>query len=1436
MISKVFKYILISFILVSLCGAPAASQPLKYWIDPSNNLWLNLSMNGSTQYFNIYHTPGYAPDGNSVMWAYDNFSSKSLDTNKWTPYKVGSNNAIVTVSNNKLVLAGETGVISAGLVVLNKTFTNGIELAVNQTAGSSAPYYVDAGIGSGEPATLYGSNWWHTDFSGGGGSFEIQNYIQQMLWVGTETHYPGSTPATSYFANPIDYTNPTSAHTLVYGYDSSGNAYADILNKVGNYQGINVPDPYGYGQFDHPSVIYNENGIFGHKYWMLNTPYSGESKLRENPCLYYSDDGIEWFIPPNVVNPIDLTPSPNYNSDPELVFANNRLFCYYREYTQDGSTDYIRLRTYDGSAVSDQIDVSGPAGLSPSVLYDNGTFYMWIVNNHVSTPYTLQRWISNDGINWSNSTNMSISLSGKTVWHLDTLKRSNDPKIYGLLTFADLSGSNVNSGSTGVWFASADNALDNFSIQSTPLMKIGATQDLGITGQFYKATGTFISQSNSDGMRIWFSAWNPNAAHIGPVNYEGGWITKYTQVTPNGNGLWAIKSYSIPRAHLLRYTDTSYLNGQKQWMLSQGEYTTNHGGNRTISLVYGYKTGYDPSIQVNKYSNYTRVSITPPDSTNIQDYQVKIPGSLLEISTPDDSLDIESGTQQPVPPMANFSANPTSGTAPLNVQFTDLSEHATSYYWNFGDGANSTLKNPVHTYSTNGTYTVNLTVSNSYGTSSKIATINVSRPVPVPPMANFSANPTSGNVPLTVLFTDLSQNATSYNWNFGDGANSTLQNPVHTYSTNGTYTVNLTAMNSYGSSSKIATINVLPPNNGGNNQALKYWIDPNKNLWLNLSMNGSTQYFNIYNRPGYSPDGNAVMWAYDNFSSGSLDTNKWTPYKVGSNNAIVTVSNNKLVLAGETGVISAGLVVLNKTFTNGIELAVNQTAGSSAPYYVDAGIGSGEPATLYGSNWWHTDFSGGGGSFEIQNYIQQMLWVGTETHYPGSTPATSYFANPIDYTNPTSAHTLVYGYDSSGNAYADILNKVGNYQGINVPDPYGYGQFDHPSVIYNENGIFGHKYWMLNTPYSGESKLRENPCLYYSDDGIEWFIPPNVVNPIDLTPSPNYNSDPELVFANNRLFCYYREYTQDGSTDYIRLRTYDGSAVSDQIDVSGPAGLSPSVLYDNGTFYMWIVNNHVSTPYTLQRWISNDGINWSNSTNMSISLSGKTVWHLDTLKRSNDPKIYGLLTFADLSGSNVNSGSTGVWFASADNALDNFSIQSTPLMKIGATQDLGITGQFYKATGTFISQSNSDGMRIWFSAWNPNAAHIGPVNYEGGWITKYTQVTPNGNGLWAIKSYSIPRAHLLRYTDTSYLNGQKQWMLSQGEYTTNHGGNRTISLVYGYKTGYDPSIQVNKYSNYTRVSITPPDSTNIQDYQVKIPGSLLEISTPSDSLDIESVI
>lgn len=151
-----------------------------------------------------------------------------------------------------------------------------------------------------------------------------------------------------------------------------------------------------------------------------------------------------------------------------------------------------------------------------------------------------------------------------------------------------------------------------------------------------------------------------------------------------------------------------------------------------------------------------------------------------------------------VPPFADFSY-----TGDPTVIFTDLSTGSpTSWSWNFGDGGTSVLENPSHLYATNGTFNVCLTVTNGVGSDTHCE--NVLIDTYEPPVADFSY---TGDP--TVSFTDLSLNdPTSWNWNFGDGFTSTLQDPVHTYATNGSFFVCLTATNALGSSTDCNTINI----------------------------------------------------------------------------------------------------------------------------------------------------------------------------------------------------------------------------------------------------------------------------------------------------------------------------------------------------------------------------------------------------------------------------------------------------------------------------------------------------------------------------------------------------------------------------------------------------------------------------------------------------
>ena len=155
-------------------------------------------------------------------------------------------------------------------------------------------------------------------------------------------------------------------------------------------------------------------------------------------------------------------------------------------------------------------------------------------------------------------------------------------------------------------------------------------------------------------------------------------------------------------------------------------------------------------------------------------------------------------------PVAAFTNDFTGGSAPATIHFTDTSSQDSSithWYWDFGDGSNSTIQNPAHTYTTNGAYAVSLTVSDPYCRNTTTVTDSV---VVGQPIANFTASPTTSVVPATIAFTDTSLGSPStWNWSWGDGlwTNGSTENPTHEYTNAGLYSVTLIANNTYGSGS-----------------------------------------------------------------------------------------------------------------------------------------------------------------------------------------------------------------------------------------------------------------------------------------------------------------------------------------------------------------------------------------------------------------------------------------------------------------------------------------------------------------------------------------------------------------------------------------------------------------------------------------------------------
>lgn len=230
------------------------------------------------------------------------------------------------------------------------------------------------------------------------------------------------------------------------------------------------------------------------------------------------------------------------------------------------------------------------------------------------------------------------------------------------------------------------------------------------------------------------------------------------------------------------------------------------------------------------------------------------------------------------------------GTIEGSYVFHNKSQNADYYEWDFGDGSVSTEKDPTHTYKATGNYTVTLKAyekkHNNCGTFSEQIAVSLNGENPgdgtTPPTANFSFTGSNQYAPATMNFTNLSQNASSYSWDFGDGSTSSSQNPSHTYSTPGTYSVTLQATNNIGSDVITKTVNVkqdptkwnltrfvltaYPETDDGDNWD---YTDAGPDIYFQI-LNGSTVIYTSSTKDDVSSNSLPLTWTV---SDVSLDVN-----------------------------------------------------------------------------------------------------------------------------------------------------------------------------------------------------------------------------------------------------------------------------------------------------------------------------------------------------------------------------------------------------------------------------------------------------------------------------------------------------------------------------------------------------------------------------------
>lgn len=639
---------------------------------------------------------------------------------------------------------------------------------------TSTPYTAREGLSS----IYYNDKMW---IIGGANSTTVFN----DFWYSTDgiTWIPNSTPTNLALYND---------HFVVYNDEMwtirSQNFDEGVIRLWSSTEGTVWNDVTGTSPFpvrDGSASVYYDNKI-----WVIGGWFNGQGRND----VWYSSEGVTWTqaIPSAAFSGRRGHTSLLYDGKMWIIGGSDNGYSGMNDvwYSEDGVTwtQAIKSAVFPG-----RLDHT-------SLVFDNK---MWVIaGKNQGTNYN-DVWYSTDGATWTQVIS-SADFSARSDHSSEVY--DNKMWVIGGAGSAGKLNDVWNSADGSIWYRSTASA--NFPVrdgQTSVVYKnlmwvIGGKGDSwnNINDIWYSVDGITWSLANSS------AAFPARTGHTSVVSSDGSrmWVIGGEGDDGIFNDVWYSESVEMGlTAGFMPSVNYGYAPLEVQF--------TDHstaGNAPIVSYNWDFGDGTNSILQNPNHTFITEGIYIVTETVTDSDSRQSSYNATINVAA---SLNFS--------PVALFMTNVSNGTAPLDVQFIDHSAEGsypiTSYYWDFGDGTNSTLQNPNHTFMMEGNYVINETITDSaLQNSSYNATIIVTPPLP--PLANFTMDIDNGTAPLVVQFTDHSLNGsnpiTSYYWDFGDGTNSTLKNPTHSFTQLAGNRVTETVTDSmFKNSSYNATITVL---------------------------------------------------------------------------------------------------------------------------------------------------------------------------------------------------------------------------------------------------------------------------------------------------------------------------------------------------------------------------------------------------------------------------------------------------------------------------------------------------------------------------------------------------------------------------------------------------------------------------------------------------